>query len=176
MYANKSLILILIFVSTICFAHGHHKMAPLRPAFNKAKVTDADVNCSVNISTLNFSEYHNFDSKDEKTQLPIYINCSGVSGMSVQYSVALNQGMSGNFLERTLRNSKNPNQTLIYNLFLDPALKIVWGDGNAGTSTLNGTCMVNTTCTQTVYAYIPANQKAANVGEYQDDVAATLTY
>jgi spore coat protein U-like protein len=175
MYADKKLILFFVFITTICIAHGHHKTAP-SSAFSKNKVTEADVNCSVNISSLNFGEYHNFDSRDGKTQLPIYITCSGISGMAVQYSIALNQGMSGNFLSRTMRNSKNPNQPLVYNLFLDPALKIVWGDGNSGTSSLNGTCMANTTCTQTIYAYIPGNQKAPNVGEYSDDIAATLIY
>jgi spore coat protein U-like protein len=178
MYANKKIILIslLLMASFSCFAHGgHRKMAPLIPAFGKMAATE-NVICTANIASLNFGEYHNLAGQDLKTQVPVSISCAGASSTQVSYTVALTQGISGNYFTRTLQSATNPNQKLLYNLFVDPTLKTMWGDGNQGTAVLSGICLTNTTCTQTVYAYIPAGQRAANVGEYHDDIVATLNY
>jgi spore coat protein U-like protein len=61
---------------------------------------------------------------------------------------------------------------LSYNLYLDPTRLTIWGDGSAGTGTVNSTGI---TGSSTVYGRIPARQNAV-VGMYADVVIVTVTF
>jgi spore coat protein U-like protein len=62
--------------------------------------------------------------------------------------------------------------TLSYNLYTDASRVTVWGDGSAGTATLNGDAEE---ATYTLYGRVPARQNV-HTGEYTDTLIATVTY
>jgi spore coat protein U-like protein len=69
---------------------------------------------------------------------------------------------------------------LRYQLFVDPARTILWGDGSGDTRTLPTSGTVGPTApmrqTFTIYGRILARQTDAAVGNYRDQITAVLNY
>jgi spore coat protein U-like protein len=67
--------------------------------------------------------------------------------------------------------------TLSYNLYLDAAHSMIWGDGTGGsqtgTLTING--LGNVTANATIYALIPSQDPAPGAG-YTDSITVTVNY
>lgn len=88
----------------------------------------------------------------------------------VSYSIAIGTGSSGSF---------NPRRfvaggfSLAYNLYVDPARLLIWGDGSAGTSTATGVCGGN--CQVMIYGRIFSGQ-AVPAMQFRDDVLVTLDF
>ena len=97
-------------------------------------------------------------------------------------TISLSTGLSGTYLSRQLIASIG---RLNYNLYVDPARTLVWGNGVAGTSTVNAlTLQVNgrflnpgasRSFTLNVYGRIPANQ-SVRTGAYTDTIIVTVNY
>lgn len=90
---------------------------------------------------------------------------------STPYTITLSPGFSGNFITRTMQNTGDASHTLSYNLYTDPSLANVWGNGT-DSSTVSGT---GTDGTYTVYGRILAGQNPY-VGTYSDAIIVTLQF
>jgi spore coat protein U-like protein len=86
-------------------------------------------------------------------------------------TVQISTGSSGSYSARTMRSGA---ATLLYNLYLDAARTMVWGDGSAGTFT-DSPNPGNVTRSIPVYGRIPANQDAAS-GSYSDTILVTFVF
>jgi spore coat protein U-like protein len=91
------------------------------------------------------------------------------------YQIALSPGRGADFLSRKMFNNT---YSLNYNLYIDPARTVIWGDGTQGTAALAGssTCQLSNTCRHIIYGRIPAHQGSAAVGNYSDTIVVTLNY
>lgn len=88
-------------------------------------------------------------------------------------TVQLSTGSAGTYGARTLRSGGH---ALLYNLYLDPARTLVWGDGSAGTGTVvDQPNPGNVTRTIPVYGRIPPGQDAA-AGTYFDTIVVTFVF
>jgi spore coat protein U-like protein len=88
-------------------------------------------------------------------------------------TIALTRGQSSTFAPRAMSRAGEP---LLYNLYLDAALAVVWGDGSAGTSLYSvRNARNNRDVAITIYGSIPAQQDVS-AGTYIDDVTATINF
>jgi spore coat protein U-like protein len=84
--------------------------------------------------------------------------------------ITLSRGSSSTFLPRRLGGAAG----LSYNLYLDAARTVIWGDGTGGTSALNGPT-TRPSATVPVYGRIPPMQDVA-AGAYTDLIVVTLNF
>jgi spore coat protein U-like protein len=85
--------------------------------------------------------------------------------------ITLDAGGSGSFAWRELRRG---GEVLRYNLYLDAARTVVWGDGTGGSSTGPGaTSTSGGATTAWVFARVPASQDVS-AGAYSDLVRVTI--
>jgi spore coat protein U-like protein len=129
-----------------------------------AAPTAHSTGCSVGTVGLNFGNYDVFSTLDNDITGTISVTCQ----TSTSYSISLSSG-TGTYASRTMMSAGN---LLSYNLYLDPTRLTIWGDGSAGTGTVNSTGI---TGSSTVYGRIPARQNAV-VGMYADVVIVTVTF
>jgi len=82
-------------------------------------------------------------------------------------------GSRGAFTTRTLKQGTN---ALNYNLYTDPALTLIWGDGTGGTNTYTkGNPPNSVDVNVTIYGRVPPLQDA-RVGAYTDSIVATINF
>lgn len=93
-----------------------------------------------------------------------------LTAIPVSYSIAIGSGGSGSFNPRRFGAGAF---SLAYNLYVDPARLLIWGDASAGTSTATGVCRGN--CQVTVYGRIFGGQSVPAM-QYRDDVLITLEF
>jgi spore coat protein U-like protein len=130
--------------------------------------------CSASTTNASFGTYDPTAAAPTDTSGTITINCTGIISLLGTIEVAANAGSSGDVMQRTMRQGV---RSLNYNLYVDPARSIVFGDGTAGsqkiTRPLNGLLLFG----QSVFFYgrIPARQWASN-GTYTDSIVITVTY
>lgn len=120
--------------------------------------------CILNVQNVTFGNYDVFDNNHLDSTGNINVTCDTVS----TYTISLSPG-NGSFTNRVLLSGPN---NLVYNLFVDAARTIVWGDGSGASATVTGT---TTNANHTVYGRIPARQNVV-VGSYQDSVTVTIVF
>src|SRR5262249_4789432 len=87
--------------------------------------------------------------------------------------IDLSTGSSGTYTARTLTKSS---ENLSYNLYLDAAFAVVWGDGSGTTGDYTkGNPTNNTDVNLTVFGRIPAQQDVS-AGSYSDTIVATINF
>ena len=86
-------------------------------------------------------------------------------------TVQISAGSSGSYSARTMRSGA---ATLRYNLYVDAARTMIWGDGSAGTFT-DSPNPGNVTRSIPVYGRIPPNQDAAS-GSYSDTILVSFVF
>ncbi len=121
--------------------------------------------CSVSTQNINFGSYDVFNNSSVESTGNINVSCDS----SASYTISLSTG-GGSFLNRVLSFGS---YLLNYNLYIDAARTIIWGDGSSGTSTVSS--MTTTTSNHIVYGRIPARQNAF-VGNYSDNVNVTISF
>ncbi len=133
---------------------------------------DATGSCSItNVVGVAFGTYDVFSTTPDDTAGSVSFLCSGLGSGTV--TVSLSAGSSSSMLARTLVDGAS---TLGYNVYLDAARSIVWGDGTNGTSTYGPTMPPDgTEVTVTAYGRVPAEQNVA-AGTYADTLVVTLTF
>jgi len=89
------------------------------------------------------------------------------------YTVAIDGGSNGSVDLRNMSGAAG--SELRYQLYTDPSLALVWGDGTAGTMTVSGSAGPGTDATHTIYGRVPA-QPLARVGSYADTLTVTVTF
>ncbi len=97
-------------------------------------------------------------------------------GLNGIYTVALNAGLhaGGSFSNRSMSNGVS---LLGYQIYIDAARTIVWGDGSGGTVAVSGSCTPGL-CNNsyTTYGRIPGSQTTTAPGSYSDVITVTVTY
>lgn len=133
--------------------------------------------CSVSTTPVAFGSHNPLGGATDSTG-SVRVNCSGVAGLLIPYSISLSTGGAGGYGPRRMGSGAN---TLAYNLYSDPTRSSVWGDGSGGSAKLSSSVLLDVLGlsplqTHTVYGRIPAGQTAAVPGSYADTITVTITY
>ncbi len=117
--------------------------------------------CSIEANPLTF---HKYTSVSVTSSTSIIVKCTN----GTNYSIALSNGSNSSNNEN--RNMRLNSNLLNYQLYREPAMKIVWGDNS--TNSLVG---VGTGVTQIykVYGLVPANQ-IGQAGIYNDSLLVNI--
>ena len=127
--------------------------------------------CTFNsVSPVSFGAYSVFSGTPTDAVGSFTYQCSLLVLLDT-ITINLSAGSSGTYTARTLQNGAN---TLGYNLYMDAARTVVWGDKSSGTSNYSATLNLLPTTLQ-VYGRIPAGQNAM-VGSYADTIVVTLLF
>lgn len=144
--------------------------------------------CQISTAGINFTNAYDPTSGASVTgNGSITVKCSyGPFDWIVGFPVttSLSQGTSGTFVNRTMRKGA---ESLMYNLYIDPAFTTVFGDGTAGTSNFTlcypgffaGCSGPTGTDGQPysipVYGRLPGGQDVS-AGTYADSITAKITF
>ncbi|KPF62168.1 spore coat U domain-containing protein [Porphyrobacter sp. AAP60] len=130
--------------------------------------------CSTTASGASFGTYDPTSPAPKDTSGTVTINCTGLIALFGSVDISASAGSSGNAAQRTMRQGIN---TLNYNLYVNPARSIVFGNGAGGTqrisTSLNGLLFFSQSTF--FYARLPANQWA-RAGNYSDTIVITVAY
>lgn len=129
--------------------------------------------CTVNeVSAVTFGAYNPFSGVSGSGQGFIAYQCSLFNALD-RVTIDLSAGSSNQYLPwRTLLSGSRP---LSYNLYLDPALTRVWGDGSGSTFHYGPVVLAILETRVYVYGYIPPSQNAWE-GSYSDTITITLNF
>lgn len=126
--------------------------------------------CSVQVSPVTLPAYNPLTSFDTQAHGTVTFRCT----QSSPITVLLGSGGSGSVATRRMMSGASQ---LNYNLFLDPAGQVIWGDGTGGSQFYSNTLPPsNVNVALPVYARIPARQTKTTPGVYKDDVVVTIIY
>lgn len=125
-------------------------------------------NCLINANNLSFGTAGLLRSNITATT-SISVTCTNNDA----YRIALNGGGSGNVSARTM-SLQGGGGTVSYQLYLDAAHGIPWGDGTAGTSMYTAAGTGNAQAA-TIYGLVPA-QTTPPPGNYSDTITATVMF
>lgn len=124
--------------------------------------------CRVSATAVRFGNYNPLSTVPVNRAGRLIINCSGKGTLVA----ALNTGASGSYTPRYLLSASG--DQLDYNLYIDAARSIIWGDGSGSTQTVSRS-FNNNRVRLTVYAQLPAMQNVV-AGKYLDHIIATVTF
>ena len=127
--------------------------------------------CSLTSTTIVFGSYDIFSSTPLDSLGQVIFRCSNNDH---NVSISLDKGGAPTFNPRRLLNGTS---TLNYNLYLDAARTIIWGDGSGGTQNffIGNPQPNNQDIRVPLFGRIPAGQ-GASVGNYGDTVTATINF
>ncbi|GAP66689.1 pilus protein [Mizugakiibacter sediminis] len=146
--------------------------------------------CSISTSGLSFGVYDplaGYPSTAPVTangalQLACSYTSIGDLLVGIQAQISLSTGSSGSYAARTLRQGA---ESLRYNLYVDPALTTVFGDGSGGTQRVAkcftgffnncGGDPANSPVSIPVYGALPGSQDVSP-GGYADNIVVTVTF
>ena len=137
-------------------------------AFETNPAAQVAVGCSISSSAFAFGTYNPLAVGPTDSIGTITYECTA----GVLIRVDLSQGSSGNFTARTM---SGPAGTLAYNLYLDAARLLVWGDGTGGSQSYTELATALVQRSVLVHGRIPASQDVT-VGSYTDTVTATIVF
>jgi len=133
--------------------------------------------CTLSATSLAFGQYVPSRSSPSDFTATINLVCtaSGTTPVPIVGTIALIGARGSSARELT-----DGSHRLRYQLFLDPARTIPWGDGSGDTRTKSISSVVGLTTplreTLTVYGRILARQADAAVANYADQITAVLNY
>lgn len=123
--------------------------------------------CTVSTVSVNFGTYNVYNTSNTTSIGQITVSCNPAT---TPYIVALNGGLYGTISQRKQKLSSG-SDTLLYNLYSNPSMTVLWGDGST-----NGTTVASSSPTPlNVYGNLPALQNIS-VGNYSDSVSVTVTF
>jgi|RhiMetdeSRZDD1v2_1073273.scaffolds.fasta_scaffold267491_2 spore coat protein U-like protein len=127
--------------------------------------------CSLTSTSIGFGNYDIFSPSPLDTLGQIIFRC-GNNDHNV--SISLDKGGAPTFNPRRMLNG-----TIIlnYNLYLDAARTVIWGDSSSGTQNffVRNPQPNNRDISVPIYGRIPAGQ-AASVGNYSNTVTVTINF
>jgi spore coat protein U-like protein len=131
----------------------------------------AEAACSLSVTGgVAFGSYNVFSASPLDATTTIAYRC-GPQDQNI--AVWLSTGTSGTFAYRTLVSGSN---VLRYNLYLDAACTLIWGDGTGGSSAYYiADPPKNVWVDLTVYGRAPAGQDVP-AGSYTDTITVTLNF
>lgn len=120
---------------------------------------------------VSFGSYDVFQATPLDSMGSLTYLCQGV-GTSDSIVIQLSRGSSFSYAPRTLLFG---GWSLGYNLYLDAARTLVWGDGASGTNRYGPIHPSEIQTALAVYGRIPARQNVA-AGHYADTIVATIVF
>ncbi len=133
----------------------------------------ADAACKVAATGVNFGGYDVFVSAPMDATGTVTVSCDQNPPTDVTVAIGPS-ATSGGLHPRMMRHASTADQ-LSYNLFTNPSMNVVWGDGTAGTATVFlFKVNKNRPQTATIYGRIPPGQNVS-VGSYSDRLTVTIT-
>jgi spore coat protein U-like protein len=130
-------------------------------------------NCKWDIApaNINFGSYSAFGASVAANSA-FQINCTPPAiGL-----LTLSKGAANSYTPRSMPRTTPPAATLDYNLYMDAAHSIIWGDGTSGTQYLTFVSTpTNKIYAGSIFGYIPAGLDVAP-GTYTDTIQATLNW
>jgi spore coat protein U-like protein len=132
----------------------------------------ASPRCGV-VSTVSvgFGAYEAGHSKPVDSAGSVAFECEDV-GTNDMIAIEISRSRSGSFQPRAM---SGPSPNFEYNLYLDAARTVVWGDGSAGTSVYRVRPVSGRTFSVPIYGRIPPRQNV-RAGRYSDVVIVTLMF
>lgn len=125
--------------------------------------------CFINVIPVNFGSFDNLNAPvDANGQ--VGVRCDLPAQVSIQLDAGVNS--TGLFQQRKL--SASVSQKLNYNLYVDSARVLVWGDGTGGTQTVSGTAGSNW-LNFPIYGRINSGQ-TGSVGTYVDTITVSVIW
>lgn len=126
--------------------------------------------CSIGATSVAFGVYDVFAGGPLDSTGNITLRCSG---QDRNISISLDRGGAPTFAARQMRQGS---EFLNYNLYMDAARTILWGDGTGGTQAyFNANPPNNRDVVVPVFGRIPAGQDTS-AGPYTDIVTATILF
>jgi len=142
----------------------------------------AGVTCSISATGVSFGAYDAAMTAPTDSTGAVDVTCAYLppdKGASVNFAIQLSQGQAGSYVPRTLVSAAG---SLSYNLYLDPARSLVWGNGLASTGVAVGKMAVgpgvgNGTRSQSfpIYGRVPPLQ-VVGAGTYTDSITVTIEF
>lgn len=131
--------------------------------------------CNVTATGVSFGAYDVFSAVPLDSTGTVSVSCDEVPPPDPVISIGPS-GNSGGFYPRRMRRSSGSGM-LEYNLFTDPSMTRVWGDGTAGTSTvqLKNVHRQKPPVVTTIYGRISAGQNVSS-GAYGDTLTVTIAW
>src|SRR5207245_1316586 len=139
-----------------------------------APISARALNCSWDIvpTNVNFGIYSAFSVAPVTATSSFQFTCTPPAVATL----TLSRGASASYNPRIMTRISPPALTMNYNLYMDAANTIIWGDGTSGTQFLTfPSTPGNKTYTGTIYATIPAGLDVGP-GTYTDTIQATLNW
>jgi spore coat protein U-like protein len=126
--------------------------------------------CVVSVTPVQFGVYNGLRPGDVRSTGTVVYNCM----QSSPITISISRG-GASFLEN--RRMNQAGFELSYNLYLDPAGTIIWGDGTGGSQVYRDPAPApNTNISVPVYARVAALQRGARTGFYDDTLVVTINY
>jgi spore coat protein U-like protein len=127
--------------------------------------------CSLTSTSIAFGSYDIFSPSSLDTLGQVIFRC-GNNDHDV--SISLDKGGAPTFNPRRMLNGAS---TLNYNLYLDAARTVIWGDGSSGTQNffVRNPQPNNRDISVPIYGRVPAGQ-GASVGNYSNTVTVTINF
>lgn len=123
------------------------------------------------VNRVDFGGYDVFNHTATDTIGNIAYRCNDSNGHN-DLTIILSRGNARNFN----RFMQKQNQRLYYNLYLDPARQMVWGDGVSGTARYSSASIrAGVTYRVPIYGRIPP-QQSVPAGQYRDSLIITLNF
>jgi spore coat protein U-like protein len=140
--------------------------------------------CTVSSNGLAFGRYEPLTFESKLLSLPVTsdatvsVSCTGiVTGGG--YTITLGPSMTGagDRISTRYMNNAVANADMAFNVYVDAARTLVWGDGITAGSTLAGSISPgNSNLSHSVYGRIPAGQNTLAPGSYSSTLTMTITY
>lgn len=128
--------------------------------------------CQVSVTGVSFGAFDNLNNPVDADGR-VDVQCT----MPTLVTVQLDAGSHSNGLFQPRKLSTATGQTLNYNLYLDTARVLVWGDGTAATQVVSGTTggVAFIPLKLPVYGRIASGQ-FGHVGSYSDAITVTVIW
>ena len=126
--------------------------------------------CVVTVTPVQFGTYNGLRPGDVRSTGTVVYNCT----QSSPVTISISRGGTA-FLDN--RRMTQAGHALLYNLYLDPAGTVVWGDGTGGSQVYRDPAPApDTNISIPVYARVPALQRNPRTGIYDDTLVVTINY
>jgi spore coat protein U-like protein len=147
--------------------------ASLAAACGVLCAVSAHAACNVSAGPLSFGPYDPLSPSGSTTSGVITVSCNQAPPpiVTIQISPSV---VSGGFFPRRMQRAGG-SETLDYNLYLDPGVTVVWGDGTGGTATQSQRVTKNKPWNVTIYGRMPGLQDVPP-GNYGDSIGISIIF
>lgn len=153
---------------------GALAISALLLAVGLSTTVTAATRCSiVSASGMSFGRYDPGNRRPLDATGAVAVQCSELTSGEM-ISIELSRSRSGGFAPRTMIGTGTGTR-FEYNLFIDAARTLIWGDGSGGTAVFRTRPVEGRMLSIPIYGRIPPAQSIAG-GKYDDLIIITLNY